>query len=73
MKNFNIHFTFVDSSNTQKIEQAIQPNTKLVWIETPTNPLLKLSDIKAITQLCQPKNIISVIDNTFKGALKKQK
>jgi cystathionine beta-lyase/cystathionine gamma-synthase len=64
-KRFGLTFTFVDASDVKKIEAAIQPNTKLIWIETPTNPLLRLCDIKAIAAVGKAKGLITVVDNTF--------
>jgi cystathionine beta-lyase/cystathionine gamma-synthase len=61
----NIKFTFTDFTNTDLIRQAFLPSTKMVWIETPTNPLLKIFDIEAIAGLCRKMNAISVVDNTF--------
>ncbi|XP_053985305.1 putative cystathionine gamma-lyase 2 [Hylaeus volcanicus] len=63
----NIEVTFVDMTDLNNVAAAIKPNTKMVWFETPTNPLLKLIDIKAITDLIKQKDpeIITVIDNTF--------
>jgi cystathionine gamma-lyase len=63
--NHGITFTFVDAVIPANIKEAIQPNTRLVWIESPTNPLLKLSDIKAISTITKTKNLILVVDNTF--------
>ncbi|MBY0386014.1 cystathionine gamma-synthase [bacterium] len=60
-----IEFSFVDMTNPENFEKAIKANTKLVWIETPTNPMLKLVDIRKHCTLAQKKNIISVVDNTF--------
>lgn len=60
-----IDFTFVDMTDPAKVAKAIKSNTKLMWIETPTNPMLKLIDIKEITDIAKSKNIISVVDNTF--------
>lgn len=57
--------TFVDMHDTQAFERAIQKNTKMVWIETPTNPLLKLVDLRAIADIAKRHNILSVADNTF--------
>jgi len=58
--------SFVDPTDLVKFEQSIQPNTKLVWIETPTNPLLKVADIKKLCELCHSKgNVIIAVDNTF--------
>jgi len=60
-----LKFTFVDCSDLAAIEAAILPNTKMIWIETPTNPLLKLADLSAIGKLCQKHHVIGVVDNTF--------
>jgi cystathionine beta-lyase len=64
-ENYNIEFTFSDGLGVSDFEKAIQPNTKLIYIETPSNPLLKLVDIKAIVKLSKSQHILSVIDNTF--------
>lgn len=47
------------------VEQAVKPNTKVMWIETPTNPTLKICDIKALCEIAKKNNIITVVDNTF--------
>ncbi len=57
--------TFVDTSDLQAVEQAIGPNTKAIVMETPTNPLLKVSDIAAISQIAKAKNVLLIVDNTF--------
>jgi cystathionine gamma-lyase len=57
--------TYVDASQSSLVEKAIQPNTKLVWIESPSNPLLKLSDIRAIADITRKHSLILVVDNTF--------
>ena len=62
---FNILFSFTDFTDIDAIKRAFIPSTKMVWIETPTNPVLKIFDIKAITDLCHDHNAISVVDNTF--------
>jgi cystathionine gamma-synthase/cystathionine gamma-lyase len=62
---FGLVFKFVDMSDVANIEAVVTDNTKMIWIETPTNPLLKIVDIKAITNLCRQNNIHSVVDNTF--------
>ena len=62
---FGMVFKFVDMSHMNNVEAAISEKTKMIWIETPTNPLLKIVDIKAITSLCQERGIHSVVDNTF--------
>ena len=63
--NFNIKFTYVEATNPKKFEEAITPKTKLIWVETPTNPLLKLADIKEISKIAKAKKIILAVDNTF--------
>jgi cystathionine gamma-lyase len=62
---FGISFTYVDTSHTEKIEKAITKHTRLVWIETPTNPLLKITEIRAVESLCKRHKLILVVDNTF--------
>ena len=62
---FKIEFSYVDGTNAENFKNAIQKNTKLFWIETPTNPLLKLTDIKAVAETAKGKNIIVAVDNTF--------
>ncbi len=63
--NSGIKFLFVDMTNLAKFEALINQNTKLVWVETPTNPLMKLADIAAIAKITKPKNILFAVDNTF--------
>jgi cystathionine gamma-lyase len=58
-------FSFVDLSDLAATEAAIRPDTKMIWVETPTNPLLKLVDLEAIARLGKRKGLISVADNTF--------
>lgn len=60
-----ISYTSVDTSNLEAIENAITENTKAIFIETPTNPLMKVSDLSAIAKIAKKNNIISVVDNTF--------
>src|ERR1700733_2960997 len=57
--------SFVDLTRPSELEAAIPPNTRLVWVETPTNPLLKLVDLSAIAQMARKLGILSVCDNTF--------
>lgn len=64
-KRYGLTFSFVDASDVSKIKAAITPATKMIWIETPTNPLLRLCDIKAIAALAREHKLISVVDNTF--------
>lgn len=60
-----IEATYVDLTDAKALESAIRPNTKLIWIETPTNPLLKLIDLRAITDIARKRKIMTVADNTF--------
>src|SRR5256885_3277442 len=61
----NIDFTYVDLTDAKDLERAIKPNTRMVWIETPSNPLLKLIDLDAIAKIARKRKLISVSDNTF--------
>ena len=58
-------FTYVNLADPQALAAALTPETRLVWVETPTNPMLKLADLAAIAQLCRARGIITVCDNTF--------
>lgn len=60
-----LDFSFVDLTDVAAFEQAIGPRTKLVWIETPTNPMLKIVDIRAIADIAHKRGLIVVVDNTF--------
>ena len=60
-----LDFTFCDLSNVKALEASLKPNTKMIWIETPTNPLLKIADLKAIASFAKHNNLIAVCDNTF--------
>jgi len=62
---FGIKFIYVDTSNPANISRAINSNTKLIWLETPTNPLMNITDIKAVTAIAQPNKILVCVDNTF--------
>ena len=57
--------SFVDLTKPAALEEAIRPNTRLVWVETPTNPLLQLVDLSAIAQIARRRGLLSVCDNTF--------
>jgi cystathionine beta-lyase/cystathionine gamma-synthase len=61
----NIKFTFTDFTDLKAISKSMLPSTKMVWIETPTNPILKIFDIKAIAEISRKNKAISVVDNTF--------
>lgn len=60
-----IQFSFVDFMDLDQVRSAIQPNTKMIWMETPSNPMLKLVDLDAIASIAKQHNLISVADNTF--------
>ena len=65
MTNFGIEFSWVDMSVIENIESAVKKNTKIVFMETPSNPLLILTDLKAGAEICREYRLISVVDNTF--------
>ena len=62
-------FTYVDLTDPENLLAALKPETKMVWVETPTNPMLKLADLKAIAAICRERGIIAVADNTFASPL----
>lgn len=62
---FNIEYSFTEGLHVDDFKKCIQPNTKIIYIETPSNPLLKLVDIEAVAKLAKSKGVLSVIDNTF--------
>src|SRR3954465_3171750 len=64
-KSAGLDFTYVDPSDPAAVEAAIRPNTRMVWIETPSNPLLKLTDLEAIAKLAKRRGLLAVADNTF--------
>jgi cystathionine beta-lyase/cystathionine gamma-synthase len=64
-QDYGIVFHFVDMNDTAKFESLINDKTKLVWVETPTNPLMKLADIEAIGKITKAKNLLFAVDNTF--------
>jgi len=65
LKRLGIEFTFVDTSNIQYVKDAFQENTKAVFLETPTNPLLKITDVSEISELAKEKDVLTIVDNTF--------
>ncbi|QBD79139.1 cystathionine gamma-synthase [Ktedonosporobacter rubrisoli] len=62
---YNIETSYVTASSIADYEKAIRPNTKLLWLETPTNPLLRLVDIRAVAEIAHRHQILVVVDNTF--------
>ena len=65
MRRYNVEFSYVPADKVANYEKAIRPNTKMIWLETPTNPLLRLIDIQAIAALAHNRNLLVVVDNTF--------
>lgn len=65
MTKYGLKFSFVDSRDLSNVEKAITKETRMLWLETPTNPMLQLVDIQAATKLARSKGLITVVDNTF--------
>ncbi|MBM3166580.1 MAG: PLP-dependent transferase [Chloroflexi bacterium] len=65
MQNFGLDFTFVRMNGRKAIENAIKPNTRMVWLETPSNPLLNIVDVEMVADVAKSRGILTAIDNTF--------
>ena len=65
MTGFGLEFSYVDTSQAENVERAIRRNTRMVYVETPTNPLMRISDLAAIGAICRRKRVLLVVDNTF--------
>ncbi len=65
MKNYGLDFSWVDTTDLKNVENAIRKNTKMIFVETPTNPMLNLTDLKGVAEIAKKNNLISVCDNTF--------
>jgi len=65
MTDYGLSFSFVDTSNLANVEAVLRPNTRMVFVETPTNPLLRISDLAQISKLCRRRDLLLVVDNTF--------
>src|SRR5919204_413380 len=65
LANYGLEFTYVDTSTLKDVDRAIRKNTKLVYVETPTNPLMTISDIRAVSQIFRKRDVQLVVDNTF--------
>ncbi len=65
LTNFGLEFAYVDTSDAANVEGAIKKNTRMVYVETPTNPLMRLSDLQAISAICRRRKVLLVVDNTF--------
>jgi cystathionine gamma-lyase len=61
----NLEFTFIDVSDRARLEAALRPNTRMIWVESPSNPLLKIVDLAAVADFARARHILSVADNTF--------
>jgi cystathionine beta-lyase/cystathionine gamma-synthase len=64
-RSMGLQISFIDMSDPQAVRAALRPNTKMVWVETPSNPLLKLIDLEAVAKIAREANLIAVADNTF--------
>ena len=62
---FGLEFSFVNFVTGKDIQEYIKPNTRLIWIESPTNPLMKIVDITSVCQMARSRKILTVVDNTF--------
>jgi cystathionine gamma-lyase/cystathionine beta-lyase len=65
MRNLGLEFTFLRLDDREKIERAIKPNTRMIWLETPSNPLLNIIDLEMVVDVAEKHNLMTVIDNTF--------
>ncbi|MFA5832805.1 MAG: PLP-dependent aspartate aminotransferase family protein [Bacteroidota bacterium] len=65
LENYGLQFDFVDTTVIDNIVKAYKPNTKMIFVETPTNPTMKITDLKAIAKFAQERKILSIVDNTF--------
>jgi cystathionine beta-lyase/cystathionine gamma-synthase len=65
LKDFDFHFTYVDTRRAESIEQAIRENTRLLFLETPTNPIMEITDIAAASELAHRHGLLVAVDNTF--------
>lgn len=65
LNQYKLDFDFVDTTDISTIKSALRPSTKMVFIETPTNPTMEITDLAAVAKLCKARRLISVVDNTF--------
>jgi cystathionine beta-lyase/cystathionine gamma-synthase len=65
MSDFGLEFSYIDTTKAENVEKAISKKTRMVYVETPTNPLMRLSDLAAISAICRRKKVDLVVDNTF--------
>jgi cystathionine beta-lyase/cystathionine gamma-synthase len=64
-RQFGVEFTYVDTSDLKAVERAIRPATRLIWVESPTNPMLKITDIRGIAAIARARSVLLAVDNTF--------
>ena len=62
---YGLTFTYTDTTNPKKVREAIRPDTKMLWVETPTNPLLKVTDLNAMNEIAKENNLLYAVDSTF--------
>jgi cystathionine beta-lyase/cystathionine gamma-synthase len=65
MADLGLEFTYVDTTDAENVERALRKNTRMVYVETPTNPLMRISDLAAIAKICQRRKVSLAVDNTF--------
>jgi cystathionine gamma-lyase len=65
LANYGLEFSYVDASGPKNVEKAIKANTRLIWLESPSNPLLRLCDIQAISAIAKKHGVLVIVDNTF--------
>jgi cystathionine beta-lyase/cystathionine gamma-synthase len=65
MADFGLEFAYIDTAEANNVERALRKNTRMVYVETPTNPLMRLSDLAAISAICKHRKVLLVVDNTF--------
>jgi cystathionine gamma-lyase len=64
-RRFGVEFSYVDTSDLAAVEKALRPTTRMIWVETPTNPMLKITDVRAVAAIARARSIILAVDNTF--------
>jgi cystathionine gamma-lyase/cystathionine beta-lyase/cystathionine gamma-lyase/homocysteine desulfhydrase len=64
-RRFGVEFSHVDTTSLERVEEAIRPNTRMLYLETPTNPMMRITDLRACTDLVKGRDIVVVVDNTF--------
>ncbi|GAC1637432.1 MAG: cystathionine gamma-synthase [Chloroflexota bacterium] len=65
LEKYGLQFTFVDASDPENVASAVRPETRMIWIESPTNPLLKIVDVEAVANIAHDNDAVLVVDNTF--------